>query len=173
MTSFPTELFIDGERRTARNGASIPQVNPANEEQFCQVAAAGLEELNAAVEGAHRTWKTEWRDLSPRKRTDLLFALTHLIRQNSETLAQLECRNVGKPISDARDEVELGARVFEYYAGAIGKFFGQTIPVGRGGFDFTFRQPMGVVAGLLPPKFPFPHRRLETTPSPPAGKKRR
>ena len=44
-------------------------------------------------------------------------------------LAQLECRNIGKPISDARDEVELGARVFEYYAGAIGKFFGQTIPL--------------------------------------------
>src|SRR5207253_2636682 len=84
-------------------------------------------------------------DLKARKRTDLLFALAALIRKTSETLAQLECRNIGKPISDARDEVELGARVFEYYAGAIGKFFGQTIPVGRGGFDFTLRQPMGVI----------------------------
>src|SRR4051812_14124176 len=169
MTSFPTELFIDGERRKPKSGASIPQVNPANEEQFCQVAAAGLEELNAAVEGAHRAWKTEWRDLSPRKRTDLLFALTHLIRQNSETLAQLECRNVGKPISDARDEVELGARVFEYYAGAIGKFFGQTIPVGRGGFDFTMRQPMGAVAAIVPWNFPFPIACWKAAPALAAG----
>ena len=169
MTSFPTELFIDGEKRTPKSGATISQVNPANEEQFCAVAAAGLEEVNAAVKGAHRAWKNEWRDLTPRKRTDLLFALTHLIRQNSETLAQLECRNIGKPIADARDEVELGARVFEYYAGAIGKFFGQTIPVGRGGFDFTLRQPMGAVAAIVPWNFPFPIACWKAAPALAAG----
>jgi betaine-aldehyde dehydrogenase len=169
MTSFPTELFIDGEKRTSKSGNTIPQVNPANEEQFCTVAAAALEEVNAAVEGAHRVWKQEWRDLTPRKRTDLLFALTHLIRQNSETLAQLECRNIGKPITDARDEVELGARVFEYYAGAIGKFFGQTIPVGRGGFDFTLRQSMGAIAAIVPWNFPFPIACWKAAPALAAG----
>jgi len=51
-------------------------------------------------------------------------------------------QQIGKPIADARDEAALGARVFEYYAGAIGKFCGQTIPVAKGGFDFTLRQPM-------------------------------
>ena len=49
-----------------------------------------------------------------------------------------------------------GARVFEYYAGAVGKFFGQTIPVARGGFDFTIRQPVGVVTAIVPWNFPFP-----------------
>src|SRR4029079_9653856 len=73
-----------------------------------------------------------------------------------EELAQLECLQIGKPISDARDESGLGARVFEYYAGAITKTFGQTIPVARGGFDFTLRQPMGVVAAIVPWNFPFP-----------------
>src|SRR5206468_10184661 len=77
--------------------------------------------------------------------------------------------NIGKPISDARDEVELGARVFEYYAGAIGKFFGQTIPVGRGGFDFTLRQSLGVVAAIVPWNFPFPIACWKVAPALAAG----
>jgi acyl-CoA reductase-like NAD-dependent aldehyde dehydrogenase len=78
------------------------------------------------------------------------------LRDNLEEIAQLEMLQIGKPISDARDEAGLGARVFEYYAGAISYFGGQTLPVARGGFDFTLRQPMGVVAAIVPWNFPFP-----------------
>ena len=133
------------------------------------MAAATLEDLEDAVQGAQQAFVTQWRDLTPRKRTDLLFGLAAMIRKNSESLAQLECRNIGKPIADARDEVELGARVFEYYAGAIGKFFGQTIPVGRGGFDFTLRQPMGAVAAIVPWNFPFPIACWKVAPALAAG----
>src|SRR6185503_11253717 len=156
MTDFPTKLFIDGHLQDSLGRGTIPQINPATEERFADVSAASLDDLDAAIKGAERAYVSQWRDLTPRKRTDLLFAVAQLIRENRETLAQLECQNIGKPISDARDEVELAARVFEYYAGAIGKFFGQTIPVGRGGFDFTLRQPMGVVAAIVPWNFPFP-----------------
>jgi betaine-aldehyde dehydrogenase len=121
------------------------------------------------VEGAHRAFTREWRDLSPRKRTDILFNIARAIRERLEELAQLECRNIGKPVSDARDEIELGARVFEYYAGAITKFFGQTIPVARGGFDFTLRQPMGVVAAIVPWNFPFPIACWKVAPALAAG----
>src|SRR2546430_3836383 len=169
MSDFPTELFINGELRPTTSQNTIPKITPATEEQFCAVAAATVEDIEDAVQGAHRAFVSEWRDLTPRKLTDLLFALAALIRKNSETLAQLECRNIGKPISDARDEVELGARVFEYYAGAIGKFFGQTIPVGRGGFDFTLRQPMGVVAAIVPWNFPFPIACWKAAPALAAG----
>ena len=81
--------------------------------------------------------------------------LAKRIRENVEALAPLETRNVGKPIGDARWEADAGAKVFEYYAGAIGHLCGQTIPVARGGFDFTLRQPMGVIAALTPWNFPF------------------
>ena len=81
----------------------------------------------------------------------------------------MESRNVGKPISDARDEVALGARIFEYYAGAMTKFGGQTIPVARGGFDFTLRQPMGVVAAIVPWNFPFPIACWKVAPALAAG----
>src|SRR5207302_7451545 len=85
-----------------------------------------------------------------------LFNVARVLRENLEQIAQLETLHIGKPISDARDEAGLGARVFEYYAGAISKFCGQTIPIARGGFDFTLRQPMGVVACIVPWNFPFP-----------------
>src|SRR4051794_32308873 len=129
MTDFATQLFTNGTLRDASDGKRIPQINPATEETFTEVTAATVDDVGAAVEGAHRAFIDGWRDLAPRKRADILFNIARVIRDNAEALAQLECRNIGKPIADARDEIQLGARVFEYYAGAVTKFFGQTIPV--------------------------------------------
>ncbi|MSU64267.1 MAG: aldehyde dehydrogenase [Pedosphaera sp.] len=147
----------------------MPLVNPATEETIVEVAAATGEDVNSAIEGAHRAYRQGWRDLTPGKRTEILFNIARLLRENCERIAQLECQNVGKPISDARDEAGLGARVFEYYAGAITKFTGQTIPVSRGGFDFTLRQPMGVVAAIVPWNFPFPIACWKVAPALAAG----
>lgn len=169
MTSAPHLLFVDGEFRDGASRQRIPQTNPATGEVFAEVAAAGPRELEAAVQGAHAAFTREWRDLIPRKRTDVLFNIARGIRAHAEELAQLECRNIGKPISDARDEVELGARIFEYYAGGVTRLFGQTIPVGRGGFDFTLRQPMGVVAAIVPWNFPFPISCWKVAPALAAG----
>ncbi len=151
MTARP---FIDGE--FSAGGEIFPLTNPATEEAFAEVKSSTLEELEIAVTGAQTAWEQHWRDLAPGKRAEILFTVASEIRAHAEELAQLETRNIGKPISDARDEIALGARVFEYYAGAVGKFCGQTIPVARGGFDFTLRQPMGVVAAIVPWNFPFP-----------------
>ncbi|MHB8521721.1 MAG: aldehyde dehydrogenase family protein [Limisphaerales bacterium] len=156
MTTQPTQLFIDGQFRDSASHKRITLINPATEESINEVTAADTADVNAAVAGAHRAFTQGWRDLSPGKRTEILFKIARRVRENIETIAQAECRNIGKPISDCRDEAGLGARIFEYYAGAITKFFGQTIPVSRGGFDFTLRQPMGVVAAIVPWNFPFP-----------------
>ncbi len=164
-----TKLFIDGEFKGSSDGKTIPQTNPATEQIFCEVSAATVGDVETAIAGAQRSFEAEWRDLSPRKRTDILFNVARVIRENLETLARLESQNVGKPISDARDEIALGARVFEYYAGAVTKFFGQTIPVARGGFDFTLRQPMGVVAAIVPWNFPFPIACWKVAPALAAG----
>jgi aldehyde dehydrogenase (NAD+) len=169
MTDLPAQLFLNGESRGAQSGKTIPQINPATEEAFVDVAAAGPPEVELATQGAQKAFEQGWRDLPPGQRTEVLFNVSRLIRENLETLAQLESRNVGKPISDARDEIALGARVFEYYAGAVTKFFGQTIPVARGGFDFTLRQPMGVVAAIVPWNFPFPIACWKTAPALAAG----
>ena len=168
MSQFPTQLLIDGQWRSTP-AKSLSQTNPATNEVFAEVSSASAADMNDAVLGAQRAFSAGWRDLAPGKRTGLLFNIARVLRENAESIAQLECRNIGKPIADARDEVALGARVFEYYAGAIGKFFGHTIPVARGGFDFTLHQPMGVVAAIVPWNFPFPIACWKVAPALAAG----
>ena len=165
---FP-RIFINGASRPGRNGRTLPQLNPATEQIFCEVAAAEVADATEAIEGAHAAFEQGWRDLAPGKRADLLFAIARAIRNNIEPLAQLECSNIGKPISDARDEIALGARIFDYYAGAVTKLCGQTIPVARGGFDFTLREPLGVVAAIVPWNFPFPIACWKVAPALAAG----
>jgi betaine-aldehyde dehydrogenase len=165
----PTQLFINGAWRDAASGRRTKLINPATEEAFAEVAAADNTDMNAAVESAHQAWESGWRDLAPGKRTEILFNVARMLRENLERIAQLETLHIGKPIGDARDEAGLGARVFEYYAGAITKFCGQTIPVSRGGFDFTLREPMGVVACIVPWNFPFPIACWKAAPALAAG----
>src|SRR6516165_7317156 len=154
--TIPTQLFVDGSWHAAGSGAVISLINPATEETFAAVASADVADANRAIESAHKAWVSGWRDLSHGKRTEILFNVARALRDNVERIARLETLHIGKPISDARDEAGLGARIFEFYAGAITKFGGQTLPVARGGFDFTLRQPMGVVACIVPGNFPFP-----------------
>jgi betaine-aldehyde dehydrogenase len=167
--TIPTQLFLDGAWRDSSSGLRSALVNPATEETFTEVAAADPADINKAVESARIAWESGWRDLPPGKRSEVLFKVAHALRDNLERIAQLERLQIGKPISDARDEAGLGARVFEFYAGAITKFCGQTIPVARGGFDFTLRQPMGVVACIVPWNFPFPIACWKAAPALAAG----
>src|SRR5213595_1598935 len=154
--NLPTQLFLDGGFRNSSSRRAASLINPATEEPFVEVAAADAADVDTAVESAQRAWETGWRDLAPGKRTEILFNVARKLREHLEEIARLETLQIGKPISDARDEASLGARVFEYYAGAVTRCCGQTIPVGRVGFDFTLRQPMGVVAAIVPWNFPFP-----------------
>ena len=153
-----------------RLGQRTTLINPATEEPFGSVAAADLKDVDPVVASAQRAWESGWRDLSPGKRSETLYRVARVLRENLEWLAQLETLQIGKPIADARDEAGLGARVFEYYAGAVTQFCGQTIPVARGGFDFTLRQPMGVVAAIVPWNFPLPIACWKAAPALAAGK---
>jgi acyl-CoA reductase-like NAD-dependent aldehyde dehydrogenase len=165
----PNQLFIDGAFRSGSSNRRTNLINPATEESITEVAAADVADVNAAVESAHKAWESGWRDLAPGKRTEILFNVARALRENLEPLAQLEMVQIGKPISDARDEIGLGARVFEFYAGAVTRLYGQTIPVAKGGFDFTLRQPMGVIAAIVPWNFPFPIGCWKTAPALAAG----
>src|SRR5437879_3820452 len=167
--TFPTQLFVDGAFRDSASGRRTTLTNPATEEAFAEIAAADVADVRLAIESAHRAWESGWRDLNPGKRSEILFNVARVLRENLEQIAQLETLHIGKPIADARDEAALGARVFEYYAGAVTKFYGQTIPIARGGFDFTLRQPIGVVACIVPWNFPFPIACWKAAPALAAG----
>ena len=127
-------------------------LNPATEEPIAQLEQAGVEEADAAIARA-RAALPGWRAVAPSDRARLLRRLATLVEEHGEELAQLESRNVGKPITGARGEVGMVAEVFYFYAGAVDKHHGDTIPV-AGGIAATFREPLGVVGLIVPWNFP-------------------
>jgi betaine-aldehyde dehydrogenase len=127
-------------------------LNPATEQPLAELEQAGVGETDRAVAAARAAFPA-WRAVAPSDRARLLRRLATLVEEHLEELALLETRNVGKPISDSRGEVGMVAEVFHFYAGAVDKHFGQTIPV-AGGIDVTFREPLGVVGLIVPWNFP-------------------
>ena len=127
-------------------------LNPATEEPIAELEQAGVEETDAAVARA-REALPGWRRVAPADRARLLRRLATLVEEHAEELSLIESQNVGKPISGARGEVGMVAQVFHFYAGAVDKHYGQTIPV-AGGVAATFREPLGVVGLIVPWNFP-------------------
>ncbi|MBA2568750.1 MAG: aldehyde dehydrogenase, partial [Actinobacteria bacterium] len=130
----------------------ITVLNPATEETIAELPEVGVEETDAAVSAATAAFPA-WRAVAPADRARFLRRLAASVEEHGEELALLETRNVGKPIADSRDEVGMVAEVFYFYAGAVDKHFGETIPV-TGGVDMTFREPLGVVGLIVPWNFP-------------------
>jgi betaine-aldehyde dehydrogenase len=131
---------------------TVTVINPATEEAIATFESAGVEETDAAVARAKAAFPA-WRAVSPADRGRLLRRLATLVEEHHEELSRIESANVGKPISGARGEVGMVADVFHFYAGAVDKRHGETIPV-AGGVDLTFREPLGVVGLIVPWNFP-------------------
>jgi acyl-CoA reductase-like NAD-dependent aldehyde dehydrogenase len=134
------------------SASTLDVINPATERAIAHLPRAGVAETDRAVAAAKAAYPG-WRAVKPADRNRLLRKLATVIEEHGEELAQLETRNVGKPLGDSRWEVGMVADVFHFYAGAIEKHYGDTIPV-AGGVDMTFREPLGVVGLIVPWNFP-------------------
>jgi betaine-aldehyde dehydrogenase len=146
-------LVIGGRRMQAAEGRTFEVVNPATAAPIAAVAEGGVEDVNRAVAAALRAYEG-WSALSPVTRGRRMLAFAALVEDHAEELALIECRNVGMPISDARGQLGMIVDVLRYYAGAVDKFFGHTVPVERDGIALTFREPIGVVGLITPWNFP-------------------
>ncbi len=148
-------MFIDGMRVPSADGRTTDVLNPANNSVIARVAAATKEDAEHAVRVAHQRFSEgAWRKLNSRARGQLLQRIADRVRDHLGKLRQLESQNGGKPISATRWELESVANTFEYYAGAVNKFCGQTIPVAKDGNAFTFHEPLGVCVLITPWNFP-------------------
>ena len=105
--------------------------------------------VDAAVEDAHQAWRS-WSQAAPAERGRHLYGVAGALRDHAEMLARLETIDSGKPLSQARADIAVSARYFEYYAGMADKIGGQTIPQPPGTFSYTVREPYGVVAHITP-----------------------
>ena len=151
-----TKMVIGGELVDAADGQTFQVSNPARGVVMATAPQGGKEDVDRAVKAATAAFEdpTGWSSWSAAKRGRTLMKLSNLVKEHLEELAQLESRNGGKPISGARGEVLGASLVFEYYAGAANKVFGETIPVSKPGLDFTLREPIGVVGLIVPWNFP-------------------
>ncbi len=127
-------------------------VNPATEEPIAELDEAEVADADEAVARARAAFPT-WRAVPPASRARILREVATLVEEHAEELARIESQNVGKPITGARAEVAMVGEVFHFYAGAVDKHYGETIPV-AGGVDMTFREPLGVVGLIVPWNFP-------------------
>ena len=128
-------------------------LSPASGESIGEVVAQGVADVDRAV-GQARAAYGEWSRASVRERRDVLRRIADFVRRDQERLATLESLNTGKPISAARGEIGAVATTFDFYAGAVDKFGGQTIPGNTPGTLLTWRQPLGVCAAIVPWNFP-------------------
>ncbi len=151
-----TRMVIGGESVDAADGQTFDVVNPATGQTVATAPLGGRTDVDRAVEAAQAAFdeRKGWANWAAGKRGRTLSKLADLIKKNSEELAWLESRNGGKPITSARGEIIGASLVFDYYAGAANKIYGQTIPVSKPGIDLTLREPIGVVGLIVPWNFP-------------------
>jgi aldehyde dehydrogenase (NAD+) len=149
------QLFINNEWKDAAGGRTIDVVNPATEEVIAAVASAERSDVDAAVAAARAALGGPWARLSARDRGRLVWKLGEQLLERVDEIATLETLHNGKPIFESRQiEVPAAAECFQYYAGWADKIHGETIPV-RGNFlTYTLREPVGVVAAIVPWNFP-------------------
>lgn len=165
----PVGSVIDGQWLN-EPGADILQVeDPADLRVLADVAEADAGVVDRAVESAQAAYRTVWRRTTPADRGRILNAVAATLRARSLDLAYLETVDTGKPLSQARADVETSARYFEYYAGVADKIRGHTLPQPEGSFAYTVREPYGVVAHVTPWNSPLSQMCRGVAPSLAAG----
>ena len=130
-------------------------VNPATEEVIAEVPSAAAPDLDTAVTAARAALDGPWGKMSARERGRLVRKLGERLLERADEVARLETLHNGKPISESRNiEIPASAECFEYYGGWSDKVMGETIPVKGNYLTYTLREPVGVVAAIVPWNFP-------------------
>jgi len=149
------QLFINNEWRDAAGKATLDVINPATEEVVAEVASAERSDVDAAVAAARAALAGPWSTMSARERGRLVWKIGERLLARADEIARLETLHNGKPIFESRQiEVPGAAECFQYYAGWADKIHGETIPVRGEYLTYTLREPVGVVAAIVPWNFP-------------------
>jgi len=156
MSSKTRRLLINNEWVDSASGKAFDVVNPSTETTLAQVAEGDKADIDRAVAAARRAFEGgPWKKMSARERGRILNKAAQLLEKNKAEFAELETMNNGKPISETMHaDLPLSIDCFEYYAGLADKIHGDTIPVSNDFFNYTLREPAGVVGQIIPWNFP-------------------
>jgi acyl-CoA reductase-like NAD-dependent aldehyde dehydrogenase len=148
--------FIDGHEVPSRDGRTFDSVSPATGEVLAQVSFGGPADVDRAAQAAAAAFEAgPWRDLAPAQRGVVLRRLAALIVDNADRIAQVEARDAGKPITQAREEALSAASLLDYFSGLAEHPNGSVYPQPPGYFSHTRREPYGVVGAISPWNYPF------------------
>jgi len=147
--------YVNGQWVPSASGETFPVYDPSTEEVIAQVASSNSTDIDKAVKAARAAFDSgPWPTTTAQDRGRILFKLADKIRQNSSQLAELECRNTGKPIVEAEFDIADVATCFEYYGGLANKVTGNVNPVPANALSFTMREPIGVAGQIIPWNYP-------------------
>lgn len=146
-------LYIGGEWVESDSGKRLEVVDPTTDERLASAPAANAADVERAVTAAWRGFDS-WGEYGPSERQRTLGRIADRVEANAERLARIDVLDNGKPITEARTDVELVADHFRYFSGVLRSLEGSTVPVGDGQHVETLREPYGVVVGIIPWNFP-------------------
>ena len=146
--------FIDNEWTAAYDGRTVEVLDPSTGEAFAQIARSGGSEVGRAAQAARHAFEGDWGLMAPAARSRLLLRISQALLDHTDELAALEQRDTGKPSRQARADALGAARYFEFYAGAVDKLHGQTIPYPHDFTVLTLREPHGVTGHIVPWNYP-------------------
>jgi aldehyde dehydrogenase (NAD+) len=147
-------LLIGGRWRKSDAGDPILVEDPSTGEPIAEITAGTAADIDAAVGAARDALDSEWGGLAAADRGRILATVGQAVLAHTDALADLEARDVGKPLSQARADVIALARYLEFYAGAADKVHGETIPFKTGYTVYTLREPHGVTGHIIPWNYP-------------------
>jgi aldehyde dehydrogenase (NAD+) len=149
------QLIIDGSKIAASDAGTFDVYDPSSGDVLATVAKATKADVDRAVNAAHSALESSaWGGAAPAERGRIMMRIAQALRDRTDDLATLESRDNGKPLTQARADVQVAARYFEFFAGIADKIMGNTIPLGPGFLDFTVREPIGVSAQIIPWNYP-------------------
>jgi acyl-CoA reductase-like NAD-dependent aldehyde dehydrogenase len=153
----PGRLLIGGEWRDALSGKSFETTNPADESVVTHVAQAGEEDVDLAVRAAREALERgPWSRMPAAERGKIVWRMGELIHEQIRSLSMVETLDTGKTLFDSgKIELPMAASIFQFYGGAATKLSGRTVDSHPSAFTFTLREPVGVVAAIVPWNFPF------------------
>src|ERR1700680_1220386 len=149
------QMFINGDWVASKSAKTFPVYDPSTEEVIAQVPDASADDVNRAVAAAKAAFEEgPWSTTTAQERGRVLFRLADKVRQNLPALAELECRNTGKPIVEAEYDLNDVATCFEYYGGLATKVVGYVNPVPDNAMSLTLKEPVGVAGQIIPWNYP-------------------
>ena len=166
MPAWPEKMFIDGKWVDGHSSTSWTITNPATREPLAEIAMADASDVDLAVTAARRAFdEGEWRRMDGLERGRLLFKLAERVRESAEDLAMTDTLNIGKPIRDTLGfDIPCGADMLESYAGLPDKIAGHSYGGLADNVTMQFREPMGVIAAIVPWNYPLTNAAIKLAP---------